>query len=207
MEGRAWTGIISLDRDIGGLSWRRKSILRYDKMRVIFWGTICRPLRWLSQRSGWQPKTHLKTRGCNYSFWAHDDERCLPKHVEQLRNIGIINSTTRSHLVGSFYVFYITMHGSMNIKCCTSSNEIDSPVRGQTVYTRRWPAVRGHVHGNSPLVLFPHVSSKSRDVNIIKPSVSKGRWSQQNVFPARPATAVPCWHPTVPVAPQQASFH
>jgi len=26
-----------------------------------------------------------------------------PKHVEQLRNTGIINSTTRSHLVGSFY--------------------------------------------------------------------------------------------------------
>jgi len=40
---------------------------------------------------------------------------CLPKHVEQLTNIGIINSTTRLHLVGSFYEFYITMHGSMNI--------------------------------------------------------------------------------------------
>jgi hypothetical protein len=38
------------------------------------------------------------------------------KHVEQLRNIGIINSTTRLHLVGSFYEFYMTMHGSMNIK-------------------------------------------------------------------------------------------
>jgi len=31
----------------------------------------------------------------------------------QLRNIGIINSTTRLHLVGSFYEIYITMHGSM----------------------------------------------------------------------------------------------
>ena len=28
---------------------------------------------------------------------------CRPKHVEQLRNIGIMNSTTRLHLVGSFY--------------------------------------------------------------------------------------------------------
>jgi hypothetical protein len=28
---------------------------------------------------------------------------CRPKHVEQLRNIGIINSTTQSHIVGSFY--------------------------------------------------------------------------------------------------------
>jgi hypothetical protein len=44
-----------------------------------------------------------KTRGCNYSFWAPDDERCRSKHVEQLRNNGIINSSTRSHLVGYFY--------------------------------------------------------------------------------------------------------
>jgi len=36
-----------------------------------------------------------------------------------LRNIGIINSTTRLHLVGSFYEFYITMYGSMNIKLDT----------------------------------------------------------------------------------------
>jgi len=41
---------------------------------------------------------------------------CRPKHVEQLRNIGIINSTTRWHLVCSFYEIYTTMHGSMNIK-------------------------------------------------------------------------------------------
>jgi len=31
---------------------------------------------------------------------------CRPKHVEQLRNIGIINSTARLHLIGSFYEFY-----------------------------------------------------------------------------------------------------
>ena len=41
---------------------------------------------------------------------------CRPKHVEELRSSGIINSTTRSHLVGSFYEIFITMHGSMNIK-------------------------------------------------------------------------------------------
>jgi hypothetical protein len=28
---------------------------------------------------------------------------CRLKHVEQLRNIAIINSTTQLHLVGSFY--------------------------------------------------------------------------------------------------------
>jgi len=40
---------------------------------------------------------------------------CRSKHFEQLRNTGIINSTTRSHLVGYFYTIYIMMHGSMNI--------------------------------------------------------------------------------------------
>jgi hypothetical protein len=40
------------------------------------------------------------------------------KHVEQLRSIGIINSTTRSHLVVYFCKIYIMMHGSMNIKFC-----------------------------------------------------------------------------------------
>ena len=34
---------------------------------------------------------------------------CRPKHVEQLRNIGIINSTTRSHLVGSFYFKFLAV--------------------------------------------------------------------------------------------------
>jgi hypothetical protein len=57
----------------------------------------CRP----SQRPA--TKNVSKTRGCNYSFWAPDDGRlCRPKHVEQLRNNRIINSTTQWHLVGSF---------------------------------------------------------------------------------------------------------
>ena len=38
------------------------------------------------------------------------------KLVEQLRNIGIINSATRSHLVGYFYMICVMMHGSMKIK-------------------------------------------------------------------------------------------
>ena len=37
------------------------------------------------------------------SWWW---EVCRSKHVEQLRNIGIINSTTRSHLFGHFYTIY-----------------------------------------------------------------------------------------------------
>jgi hypothetical protein len=50
---------------------------------------------------------------------------CRPKHAEQLRNNGIINSTTRLHLVGSFYEIYITMHRPMNIK---SESEITFPL-------------------------------------------------------------------------------
>jgi len=45
---------------------------------------------------------------------------CRSKHVEQLRNIGIMNSNTRSHLVGYFYTICNTMHGSMNIKPLSS---------------------------------------------------------------------------------------
>jgi hypothetical protein len=46
---------------------------------------------------------------------------CRPKHVEQLRNIGIINPTTRSHFVGSFYEIYVRMDGSMNIRLTAHS--------------------------------------------------------------------------------------
>jgi hypothetical protein len=38
-----------------------------------------------------------------------------PENIEQFRNIGIIIYPTMSHLVGSFYEIYITMHESMNI--------------------------------------------------------------------------------------------
>ena len=50
-------------------------------------------------------------------------KQCRSKHVEQLRNIGIINSATQSHRVGYFYNIYITimMHGSMKIKFRKSS--------------------------------------------------------------------------------------
>ena len=78
----------------------------------------CRPLQWLSHRSGRQPRTFVKPEAAitvlSSWWWAV----CRPKHVEQLRNTGIINSATRLHLVGSFYEIYITMHGSMNIMTC-----------------------------------------------------------------------------------------
>ena len=40
---------------------------------------------------------------------------CRSKHVEESRNIGIINSTTRSHLVVYFYTICIMIQGTMNI--------------------------------------------------------------------------------------------
>jgi hypothetical protein len=72
----------------------------------------CRPLPWLSHRSDQKPKT------------------CRSKHVEQLRNIGILKSTIRLHLVGSFYEIYIAMHGSMNDPkdhCCVHSISPKNP--------------------------------------------------------------------------------
>jgi hypothetical protein len=56
---------------------------------------------------------------------------CRPKHVEQLRNIGIINSTTRLHLVGSYYEICITMHGSMNfmLNFILHIHELPQPVK------------------------------------------------------------------------------
>jgi hypothetical protein len=47
---------------------------------------------------------------------SHRKNQQAEQHVEQLKNIGLINSTTRFHLVGSFYEIYNTMHGSLNIK-------------------------------------------------------------------------------------------
>jgi len=70
----------------------------------------------LSHRSGRQPKTYVKPEAAITVLSSWWRAVCRPKHVEQLRNTGIINSNTRSHLVGSFYEIYIAMHGSMNIK-------------------------------------------------------------------------------------------
>jgi hypothetical protein len=62
-----------------------------------------KPLLWLSHRRGRQPKTYVKPEAAitvlSSWWWAV----WSPKHVEQLRNTGIINSTTRLHLTGSLY--------------------------------------------------------------------------------------------------------
>jgi len=94
-----------------------KSVIAASGFTYVFG---CRlPLRWLSHRSGWQPKTYVKPEAAITLFELLMMGGVSPaKHVEQLRNIGIINSSTRSHLVGSFYE--ITMHGSMKIKFLNS---------------------------------------------------------------------------------------
>jgi hypothetical protein len=38
-----------------------------------------------------------------------------PETCSALRNIGIINSSTQLHRVGSFCEIYVTMHASMNM--------------------------------------------------------------------------------------------
>jgi hypothetical protein len=63
-----------------------------------------------------QPQTYVKPEAeitvLSSWWWA----MCHSKHVEQLRSTGIINCTTRSHLVGYFYTICVTMHGFMNIR-------------------------------------------------------------------------------------------
>jgi len=65
-----------------------------------------------------------KTRSCNYSFWAPDDEMCHLKHVEPLINTGIINYSKQLHLVGYFHIIYTMMHGSTNIKNIKHGNDL-----------------------------------------------------------------------------------
>ena len=86
---------------------------------------------------------------------------CRPKHVEQLRNTGIINSTTRSHLVGSFYEVYITMHGSMNIKlarfvpfCRAVRSQLQQGIRNRKAVkcTPTWPVHPNNWHNEADIV-------------------------------------------------------
>jgi hypothetical protein len=54
-------------------------------------------------RSDRQPKTYVKPEAAITVFELLMMGGLSPEYVEQLRNIGIINSTTRLHLVGYFY--------------------------------------------------------------------------------------------------------
>jgi hypothetical protein len=84
---------------------------------------------------------------------------CRPKHVEQLRNIGIINSTTRLHLFGSFYKIYITMHGSMTHQTERQAGTVTVYSDDQTNHTKR-PTFCGH---NAHLGAF---KKQTREVTI-----------------------------------------
>ena len=68
----------------------------------------------VSHDSCWQPQTYVKPEAAITVFELLMVSGAL-KHVERL-NIGIINSTTWSHLVGYFYMICVMMHGSMKIK-------------------------------------------------------------------------------------------
>ena len=57
---------------------------------------------WLPTAAMAQPSQRPQLQFLSSWWWAV----CNPKNVEQLKNIGIINSTTRLHLVGSFYEMY-----------------------------------------------------------------------------------------------------
>jgi len=76
------------------------------------WFYIC---LWLPAAAGNHKRTwnqRLQLQLLSSWWWAV----CRSKCVEQLRNNGIINCTTWSHLIGYFYMICIMMHDSMNIK-------------------------------------------------------------------------------------------
>jgi hypothetical protein len=68
-----------------------------------------------------QPQTHVKP---DAAITVFEHLVMSSKHIELLRNIRIINYTTRSHLVGYFYKICIMMHGPMNINVIYTSQII-----------------------------------------------------------------------------------
>jgi len=63
-----------------------------------------------------QPKTYVKPEAAITVFELLMMGGVSPaKHVEKLRNIGIINSTTQPHLVGSFFEIYEIYNPYLNL--------------------------------------------------------------------------------------------
>jgi len=60
---------------------------------------------------------------------------CRPKHVEQLRNIGIINSAARLDLVGSFYEIQLAQCVPIFILHCYITNICSSSYSFVTEYS------------------------------------------------------------------------
>jgi len=78
-----------------------------------------------SYDSCWQPQTYVKPEAAitvlSSWWWAV----CRLKHVEQLRKTEIINSTTRSHLVG--YFWFIHSFSSLSYDRSKASSKASSP--------------------------------------------------------------------------------
>ena len=74
---------------------------------------------------------------------------CRPKHVEQLRNTGIINSTTRLHLVGSFYEILLKVSIVLLIRECVGfTGHVDgSGEAGVEDVKKFMPAEIGSLYG------------------------------------------------------------
>jgi len=76
---------------------------------------------------------------------------CRSKHVEQLINIGIINSSTLLHLVGYFCMIYTMMHGS------TNNNIIIIKVVIVVIMIMAFGLERFHLNNKSFLPHFYHI--------------------------------------------------
>ena len=58
-----------------------------------------------------------------------------PKHVEQLRNIGIINYTTRSHLDRPFYKIYIGCPTTYQIRHFFNNSKTNEDIASKHTHT------------------------------------------------------------------------
>ena len=90
---------------------------------------------------------------------------CRPKHVEQLRNIGIINSTTRLHLVGSFYEidgrWYVEVVRLSTLHCSVVDISVYRSVRFAQFLRRCYViASSGRYQSSNPSLATQHVSVK-----------------------------------------------
>jgi len=66
-------------------------------------------------RSDRQPKWYVKPEAAITVFGLLMMGGVSPENADQLRNIGIKNSTTRSHLVGSFFEIYRALKFSNSV--------------------------------------------------------------------------------------------
>jgi len=118
---------------------------------------------------------------------------CCLKHVEQLRNNGVINSTTRFHLVGSFYEIYITIYGSTNIR---SLNHFD-PSTAHTYDKQQYEHVARILVNTLSYKGADWGDPKGRSLSRSRQGIVVSRRQNPPLPTHRPESTAPTWFLTV----------